>query len=55
MWDLIVSGPDHCLSFYFVVNVCVKFSVFVDNESIQKWETGLAYFYCKFDAWMEII
>ena len=23
MWDLIVSGPDHCLSFYFSYDVLV--------------------------------
>ena len=33
MWDLIVSVPDHCLSFYFIkaqvckVDVCFKHSV----------------------------
>ena len=25
MWDLIVSVPDHCLSFYFVPNTRPKF------------------------------
>ena len=24
MWDLIVSVPDHCLSFYFAVRVQIK-------------------------------
>ena len=28
MWDLVASGPDHCLSFYFV---CLKF-----NENASK-------------------
>ena len=23
MWDLIVSVPDHCLSFYFAVSLCI--------------------------------
>ena len=33
MWDLIVSVPDHCLSFYFGINVdnCLTFSGYVDN------------------------
>ena len=29
MWDLIVSVPDHCLSFYFVDFVCSNVSVLV--------------------------
>ena len=28
MWDLIVSVPDHCLSFYFTTDSCSK-SVFL--------------------------
>ena len=24
MWDLIVSVPDHCLSFYFILNLYTK-------------------------------
>ena len=26
MWDLIVSVPDHCLSFYFTVLLCLMLS-----------------------------
>ena len=33
MWDLIVSVPDHCLSFYFVVRArsgkIIRISVFI--------------------------
>ena len=35
MWDLIVSVPDHCLSFYFVpFNVCVSFPFRVWGNSV---------------------
>ena len=27
MWDLIVSVPDHCLSFYFEFNMVVCFGI----------------------------
>ena len=29
MWDLIVSVPDHCLSFYFVKCLC---NVYIETE-----------------------
>ena len=25
MWDLIISVPDHCLSFYFTCIICVRY------------------------------
>ena len=30
MWDLIVSVPDHCLSFYFVTDILI-------GQSIEDW------------------
>ena len=35
MWDLIVSVPDHCLSFYFVIDVCCSVVT-----SVSKMEGG---------------
>ena len=36
MWDLIVSVPDHCLSFYFVSRACVNSSIFLwKNRQIR--------------------
>ena len=38
MWDLIVSVPDHCLSFYFVnrkIKMMIKEAVF--NLLIKSW------------------
>ena len=35
MWDLIVSVPDHCLSFYFVN--CAKLSVEVNVRFPSLW------------------
>ena len=29
MWDLIVSVPDHCLSFYFLVSIGLDANVFL--------------------------
>ena len=35
IWDLIVSIPDHCLSFYFTVTFFVlKYSVYICNVYI---------------------
>ena len=38
MWDLIVSVPDHCLSFYFdkIFNLSFKENPVKDNHGIQK-------------------
>ena len=37
IWDLIVSVPDHCLSFYFVfMTVKVKVSLFTSNVGSQR-------------------
>ena len=33
MWDLIVSVPDHCLTFYFALNIHVKFLFFFQSET----------------------
>ena len=34
MWDLIVSVPDHCLSFYFVVeNISILSLIFILDYS----------------------
>ena len=33
IWDLIVSVPDHCLSFYFSVSM----NVFVTLDQLQLW------------------
>ena len=35
MWDLIVSVPDHCLSFYFAYTYFIK-----DVSEIEKNESG---------------
>ena len=32
MWDLIVSVPDHCLSFYFVSAVYVSLAVYTFSK-----------------------
>ena len=49
MWDLIVSVPDHCLSFYFVPqgsyipNIKSEMRSFKSNENIHKKESGSYY------------
>ena len=35
MWDLIVSVPDHCLSFYFILSIYVTYCI-----SCQEMESG---------------
>ena len=35
MWDLIVSVPDHCLSFYFTVNTVIFFSPHVSLLAVH--------------------
>ena len=37
MWDLIVSVPDHCLSFYFSCSSCnaIFNDIVVGNENVQ--------------------
>ena len=37
MWDLIVSIPDHCFSFYFAHNVIIKI------RKSDKWQYRFAY------------
>ena len=32
MWDLIVSVPDHCLSFYFSLNGGVNFNIMTHSN-----------------------
>ena len=32
MWDLIVSVPDHCLSFYFIIKKMCNVRTFVTHE-----------------------
>ena len=32
MWDLIVSGPDHCLSFYFSMETVQSISDWLSTE-----------------------
>ena len=48
MWDLIVSVPDHCLSFYFIqvskcLNIKSEMRSFKSNENIHKKEGGSYY------------
>ena len=49
MWDLIVSVPDHCLSFYFeIVLKCLNIVITIICEPLDRfkilYETG----YCNF-------
>ena len=37
MWDLIVSVPDHCLSFYFTITI--KTVTQIVDENIKKYGT----------------
>ena len=39
MWDLIVSVPDHCLSFYFTFFIKQCFGY--DQRSLLRWEDYL--------------
>ena len=34
MWDLIVSVPDHCLSFYFAFELIVSLSIVSSAKSL---------------------
>ena len=34
MWDLIVSVPDHCLSFYFETKICILFFFSICKKKI---------------------
>ena len=37
MWDLIVSVPDHCLSFYFAEVCCVSKGQLIHQLFIVNW------------------
>ena len=46
MWDLIVSVPDHCLSFYFALDWAILGRSFTNNKKsriprIEPWGTPL--------------
>ena len=34
MWDLIVSVPDHCLSFYSKLIYCIQFLIYRLHEAV---------------------
>ena len=36
MWELIVSVPDHCLSFYFAPNLTIKLSRIDPSVTIEQ-------------------
>ena len=41
MWDLIVSVPDHCLSFYFLTHLCfVCVEVLLPSQQLRSCRAG---------------
>ena len=40
MWDLIVSVPDHCLSFYFILLKLINNNKFRIFAAMTKWFIG---------------
>ena len=45
IWDLIVSVPDHCLSFYFTCHTDSKRTIYT-FEIASSIRTGYAFLYC---------